>query len=332
MSSNRYAFIALALCFIPTILRADVTLTFDHNPILDFQDIDQNYGDNVIESPDILGHEYDIVNGSTPNITLTYGPNQPRLWTTGYGDLENVLFNDLDGDTSLQIELAADAGFEVGLFGFDVASFIATGQTIEGLQVRDGDGNVLYSVGSTLISGTGHNDFDFASGLFASVLVIDIDLTGLGGQSDEIGIDNVSFSQREETGDITLTFNHNPISDFQDIDQNYGDNVIESPDMLGHEYDIASGLGNNATPNITLTYGPNQPRLWTTGYGDLENVLFNDLDGDTSLQIELVADAGYEVGLFGFDVASFIDAGQTIEGLQVRDGNGIVLYLSLIHI
>jgi len=114
-----------------------VILTFDHNPTLDFQDIDQNYGDNVTESPDSLGHAYDIASDSTPNVSVTYGPNQHRLWTTGYGDLENVVFNDLDGDTSLQIELAADAGFEVGLFGFDVASFIAAGLTIEDVQPQE---------------------------------------------------------------------------------------------------------------------------------------------------------------------------------------------------
>ena len=324
MSSNRYAVIAMALCFIPAIssASANVILTFDHNPTLDFQDIDQSYGDRVTESPDLLGHAYDITSGSTPNVSVTYGPNQTRIWTTGYGDLENVLFNDLDGDTSLQIELTADAGFEVGLFGFDVASFVAAGLTIEDIQVRDGNGNVLYSAGSTLIPGTGHNDFDFTSGLFAGTLIIDIDLTGLGDNSDDIAIDNVSFSQRVETGGVILTFDHNPTLDFQDIDQSYGDRVTESPDLLGHAYDITSG----STPNVSVTYGPNQTRIWTTGYGDLENVLFNDLDGDTSLQIELTADAGFEVGLFGFDVASFVAAGLTIEDIQVRDGNGNVLY------
>ena len=189
-------------------LVSGVILTFDHNPIPNRQDLDQNYGDNVTGSPDLLGHEYDSISGfglgSTPNVALTYGPNQPRLWTTGYGDLTNVYFNDLDGDTSLQIELAADAGFEVGLFGFDVASFINAGQTIEGLQVRDGSGNILYSTGSTFISGTGHNDFDFPAGLFADVLVIDIDLTGLGGESDEIAIDNVHFGQRAATAAVLL--------------------------------------------------------------------------------------------------------------------------------
>ncbi len=312
-------------------LVAGVILTFDHNPISNFQDIDQNYGDNVTLSPDLLGHEYGSISGlgdgSTPNVTLTYGPNQPRLWRTGYGDLTNILFNDLDGDSSLQIELAADTGFEVGLFGFDLASFIPTGQTIEGLEVRDGNGNILFSVGSTVVSGTTHNDFDFPLGLFASTLVIDVDLTGLGAASDEIGIDNISFAQRTSaaTG-VILTFDHNPILNFQDIDQNYGDNATVSPDLLGHEYGSISGLNDGSTPNVTLTYGPNQPRLWTTGYGDLTNILFNDLDGDSSLQIELAADTGFEVGLFGFDLASFIPTGQTIEGLEVQDEDGNILF------
>ena len=90
---------------------------------------------------------------------------------------------------------------------------------------------------------------------------------------------------------VILTFDHNPISDFLDIDQNYGDNVTGSPDLLGHEYDSISGFEFGLTPNVTLAYGPSEPTLWTTGYGDLTNVYFNDLDGDTSLQIELTADA-----------------------------------------
>jgi hypothetical protein len=179
---------------------ADVVLSFDHNPISDFQVIDQAYGDNVTVSPDGNGHMYDIIPGNgfgtTPNVTVSYGPGDPSLWTTGYGDLTNIYFNDADGDTDLEITFVADAFFEVGLFGFDVASFLAGGQTVQGLHVRDGLGNILWSTGSTAISGTTHNDFDFAGGLFAPTLIINVDLTGLGGVSDDIGIDNVHFVQR----------------------------------------------------------------------------------------------------------------------------------------
>lgn len=192
---------AILLVIASSTVYGDVVLTFDHSPIADFLDIDQDYGDRVTSSVDANGHMYDIIVGNglgpTPNVEASYGPGDPALWTSGFGDLTNIYFNDDDFDTSLQITLVADPGFEVGLFGFDVASFIAAGQTVQGIEVRDGDGNSLWSIGSQLISGPGgHNDYDFNDGLFASSLTLDVDLTGLGGLSDDIGLDNVHFGQR----------------------------------------------------------------------------------------------------------------------------------------
>ncbi len=182
-------------------LPAGVILTFDHSPPGNFVRIDQNYGDRVTISPDAFGHQYGFVDdgfGATPNVALTYGGSLPSIWTTGYGDLVNVLFNDQDGDTSLNLTLTADSGFEVGLFGFDVSSFSGAGQTIPGLQVLNSTNNgILFSQGTTFVTGATHNDFDFSGGLFASSLTINIDLTGLGTLSDNIAIDNVYFIQRE---------------------------------------------------------------------------------------------------------------------------------------
>ncbi len=180
-------------------LNAGTVLTFDHNPLGNFVRIDQNYGDRVTNSPDAFGHQYSIVDdgfGPTPNIEVRYGGVLPTIWTTGYGDLVNLLFNDQDGDTTLSLTLTADPGFKVGLFGFDLASFTGAGQTIPGIQVRNAANNsVLFSRGTTFVTGASHNDIDFAGGLFASAIDIDIDLTGLGSVSDNIGIDNVYFTQ-----------------------------------------------------------------------------------------------------------------------------------------
>ena len=38
-------------------------------------------------------------------------------------------------------------------------------------------------------------DFDFASGLFGSQLDIIVDTTGMGGNSDNMGLDNIQFGQ-----------------------------------------------------------------------------------------------------------------------------------------
>ena len=40
-----------------------------------------------------------------------------------------------------------------------------------------------------------HLDFDFAGGLFGSELNIIVDTTGMGGNSDNIGLDNIQFGQ-----------------------------------------------------------------------------------------------------------------------------------------
>ncbi len=192
--------VGLGLIAAPQRLQAGTILTFDHNPIGNFVRIDQRYGDRVTSSPDAFGHQYGQVNdglGPTPNVLLSYGGALPTLWTAGYGDLVNVYYNDQDGQTSLDLTLTADPGFEVGLFAFDLASFSNSGQTVPGLEVRNASsGTVLFSRGATFVTGTTSTGFDFPAGLFAPALTLEIDLTGLGTLSDNIAIDNVYFAQQ----------------------------------------------------------------------------------------------------------------------------------------
>lgn len=177
---------------------ADVVLTFDQSGIFDSVSIDQNYGDRVTASTDGLGHSYDIIAGNgyglTPNVEASYTAGSADLWTTGYGDLTNVFYDEIDFSLGFELELIADAGFEVGLFGFDMAAF-GTGEVLPGINVTDQNDTVLWSIGPTSISGSTRNSFD-TGGIFAESITISIDLTGLGGGSDNIGIDNVHFAQR----------------------------------------------------------------------------------------------------------------------------------------
>ena len=160
---------------------ADVVLTFDMSGGTgNGQALDQAYGDRVTASPDGNGHEYDIITGAglglTPNVEMSYGPGIPRLWILGFGDLTNVYYEEDMNDGALEMTFDADSGYEVGLFGFDVAAFLSD-LTVAGLSVEDGNNNVLWSQGSTLISGTAHNDFDFANGLFAESLTLSIPMS-----------------------------------------------------------------------------------------------------------------------------------------------------------
>lgn len=195
---RKFLAFAAALAFAPVAANATI-LTFNvSGGVTNFQNMSQTYGDNVAAAIDGLGHSYGVgAEGFTPNVVLAYGSpgEDPALWTTGYGNLTNVLFNDRDGDTTFTTRFTADAGYLVDLYSFDLASFLNGGQTIQGFTIRDmGANSVLFSQGSTVITGVTRNSFSF-SGLSANSLEIVVNLTGLGGVSDDIGMDNVRFGQ-----------------------------------------------------------------------------------------------------------------------------------------
>ena len=161
--------------------------------------MDQAYGDRVTslvqgKASYGLGAE-----GFTPNVVASYsggfvGADVVR-WPSDYGDLTNVLENESDGDTLLRILFTADAGYAVKLFGFDLGGWPDSDYTIRGLSVTSGD-TVLYTASDVHVEGaSGHSAFDFGAGLTGQTLAINIDLSGLGGFSDNIGIDNIRFGQ-----------------------------------------------------------------------------------------------------------------------------------------
>jgi hypothetical protein len=210
MKSTQIAAIFAASLFAST--ASATILTFDvAGGVTNFANINQTYGDNVSASPDGAGHSYGVgAEGFTPNVTVEYGTpgEDPALWTTGYGDLTNIHFNDADGDTTFTVRFTADSGYQVTLFDFDIASFLSGGQTIAGLEVRNGTTNaVLFSLGSTFITGATH--LQIAPNVSANDLILEIDVSGLGGASDDIGIDNVRFGQAQvvnvpEAGSLAL--------------------------------------------------------------------------------------------------------------------------------
>ena len=116
----------------------------------------------------------------------------------GYGDLENVLFG-ANNSISLNVQLTADAGFDVQLYHFDLAGYLRADYTIAGVRVLSGE-QTLFSSDDVLVEGnvTGvqHTSFDFATPLAAPQLLINIDYSNLAGsQQDNIGIDNIRFGQ-----------------------------------------------------------------------------------------------------------------------------------------
>lgn len=197
-SLKTFLLAAIVGCCLGAPCLADVVLTFDQNNISDSVVVDQAYGDRVTAPLDGNGHAYDVVLGNglglTPNVEVSYTGDSPELWTSGYGDLNNVLYDEIDGATGFEITFDADPGFEVGIFGFDMAAF-GGGETLPGMEIIDGNNNLLWSAGSTFINGTTRVSFD-TGGVFGESLTIAVDLTGLSSGSDNIGIDNIHFGQR----------------------------------------------------------------------------------------------------------------------------------------
>jgi MYXO-CTERM domain-containing protein len=170
--------------------------------------VEQDYGDRVTGSPQsVLGGQFTYGNGGegfTPNVLVDYFVDSPplgigvSLWNDEYGDLTNVVFGNQTSN-NLNIQLTADAGFDVLLYHFDLAGWFNTDYTINSVRVLGG-GATLFSQSNVLVEGnfTGprHTSFDFATPLSGPQLLIEIDRGNLpSGMRDNIGIDNVRFGQ-----------------------------------------------------------------------------------------------------------------------------------------
>jgi hypothetical protein len=186
------------------VANAGVILTFDLTSAGNVG-MDQNYGDRVTATSDTAGSYGAFGTGFTPNVVVSYAgspgssPSNLTRWTTDYGDLVNVLENELDGDDRLTVTLVADPGFNVRLYSFSLGGWPDADYTIPNLFIKDGGGNNLSIQSNVLVRGaTGtprHTDINFAPLISASTVQIYIDLSGFGGLSDNIGIDNIAFDQ-----------------------------------------------------------------------------------------------------------------------------------------
>jgi hypothetical protein len=161
--------------------------------------ISQTYGDNVT-GPASGSFTYGGSGGFTPNVTVAYSGNlafqQLDLWTTGYNDLTNVAFYDPDSSTGFQITLTAAPGYWVELDGFDLGRF-GTAVNLAGVTVTGATAGVLAQLTSVPLNATAgpHVSIDFSPAVADSQITISIDTTGLGATSDDVGIDNVQFSE-----------------------------------------------------------------------------------------------------------------------------------------
>lgn len=173
-------------------------LTFDQGSVGNHENVDPDYGDDVEATLEgSLGYGVGA-EGFTPNVQLSYGDTDPALWTTGYGNLTNVLFEDADGSGVLEVTFTADAGYVVDLHEFDLAAYssaFASDPTVDAVTITDGTDTLFEQLDATVSESTS-TPFDFtASPLSAETLVIRVDARNLGNLNDDIAIDNVRFGQ-----------------------------------------------------------------------------------------------------------------------------------------
>ena len=185
---------AMVFLLSSVVVASATELTFDIGTVANAQVIDQDYGDRVTNFT-VGSFSYGSAGGFTPNVEVAYGALDPKLWTTGYGSLTNVLYDEIDNTGFITVSLSADSGYMVELQSFQLADFSAS-DSVVGLISVDSATDNLYSVSDSIVSSSTFTDYDFTSSpLVANSLEITIDARNLGGGSDNIGIDNIVFSQ-----------------------------------------------------------------------------------------------------------------------------------------
>ncbi len=106
------------------------------------------------------------------------------------------------------------------------------------------------------------------------------------------------------------------------VDQGYGDRVTGSPDLYGN---FLEGAG--WTPNVVAEYGPivgtDWPVMWRFDFGDLVNVIYMPEITTNTLTVTLIADPGYNVQLYGFDLGGWPDSDYTINSVTVTQMAGV---------
>ena len=195
----------------------------------DFGALATGYGNRVTATIQD-GFAYTLDGGATPNVVTSFGPTAGLVdlftWSTSFGDLTHVLF--AREPFQFEMRLIADAGYTVSLNSFDMAGWPQLDfPSIASVSVEDGLGNLLYSQSDVYIHGAiggpQHTHFSL-SGVTAPELRLKYDSRtdghGVTLDSDDVGIDNINFSQSSTvdvprggsttTGTLSLSAAPNP--------------------------------------------------------------------------------------------------------------------------
>jgi hypothetical protein len=219
---KRVVFLAIWLVVKVIELHATV-LTFDIDGISNGQIISGDYGDRVSCSQ-MNNFHYGLQAGITPNVTIAYVGDRvtsgfPTFWATGYNDLRNVIENETDGDTGYQVILQADPDYIVQLESFDIGNW--GGQiNVPEIKVTNGDGTILFQLTSVTLPANSvqqHVHLTMPPDVRGFKLVLRVDTTKLSNNSDNIGLDNIRFSQDPPSPSPSIDIDHNGVVDVDDL-------------------------------------------------------------------------------------------------------------------
>ena len=187
------------ICLLLPLVTQATVLTFDFGG-LDGDALPQDYGDNV-DVTEQGGFSYGPDGGPTPDITVNYfgsDGNDLQYWSSGFNDLQGVAFNPVSGAAGFTLSFRANPGFVAGLEFFEIGNRSPFDAVLPAITITDESNNVLWSLMDIPVnfSGGDHLNFGFAPGdLQAREINLFVATAALGARSDDIGIDNIRFTQ-----------------------------------------------------------------------------------------------------------------------------------------
>jgi hypothetical protein len=202
----RYARLAFVLTAATVAAASQATiLTFDMaNVTGDGALMPQDYGDFVTATT-MGNYSYGMGTGFTPDVNVDYGPHDLNLWNDGYNDLHKVVENENDGENGYDIIFTPNPIITMTIQSFDFGNW-GGAVTLPGISIRDQQG-ILWqqtNINVPASSATGH--LTFTPNISSNQrLYLHVDTTGLGGNSDNMGMDNIAFSQTSVPEPATMS-------------------------------------------------------------------------------------------------------------------------------
>ena len=179
------------------------TLPFDG---ISYLSLVEGYGDRVTGAMS-GGFTYSGSGTFTPNVEVAFGSIDNGTvgylypWSFGYNDLVNVVYSSTGGGTGVSemlVTFIAEPGHRVALEAFDIGNWGAA-ITLPYVRVTDQNGAVLFeefNVALNASTSTIERNFVLTPAPTAQILTLRISQEGLGGNNDNVGLDNVTFRQQ----------------------------------------------------------------------------------------------------------------------------------------